>query len=124
MKKTEKIIKIATIIMVVLMLATICTSVFAKVTVTNPDTWTGQAGSNIETTQLNSWINTIINVVATVGSGAAIIVLIVLGIKYMMGSAEEKAEYKKTLFPYIIGAAFVFGASALTGVIYNFIGKA
>ena len=38
----------------------------------------------------------------------------------MMGSAEEKAEYKKTLLPYIIGAAMVFGASVLTGVIYNF----
>lgn len=38
----------------------------------------------------------------------------------MMGSAEEKAEYKKTLMPYVIGAALVFAASAIATVVYNF----
>ena len=51
--------------------------------------------------------NNIIGIVQTVGTIAAVIVLAVLGIKYMMGSAEEKAEYKKTLTPYIIGAIIV-----------------
>ena len=35
-------------------------------------------------------------------------------------SAEEKAEYKKTLLPYIIGAAFVFAASSIATMVYNF----
>ena len=38
----------------------------------------------------------------------------------MMGSAEEKAEYKKTMMPYIVGAALIFAASALAQVIYQF----
>ena len=38
----------------------------------------------------------------------------------MMGSAEEKAEYKKTLVPYVIGAGLVFAASTIAGVIYTF----
>ncbi len=119
MRKVEKITKILTIVMVVMMLATICTNVFAAVGV-DPSNWTGNA-NGINTTGVDKWVNNIINLVATIGSGAAIIILIVLGVKYMMGSAEEKAEYKKTLLPYIIGAVFVFGASALTGIIYNFI---
>lgn len=124
MKKAEKITKILTIVMVAMMLVTICSNVLAA-TAVDPSTWTGNtAGTGATTTKVTDWINTIINIVSTVGSGAAIIVLIVLGIKYMMGSAEEKAEYKKTLLPYIIGAAFVFGASALTGVVYNFISSA
>ena len=53
----------------------------------------------------------------------AVIILIILGIKYMMGSAEEKAEYKKTLLPYFIGALFVFGAGAITTVIFNMAGQ-
>ena len=57
------------------------------------------------------------NIVAIVGSGIAVIALIVLGIKYMMGSVEEKAEYKKTMMPYVIGALMVFGASAIVGFI-------
>jgi len=35
----------------------------------------------------------------------------------MMGSLEEKAEYKKSLVPLLVGAALVFGASALAKII-------
>ena len=38
----------------------------------------------------------------------------------MMGSAEEKAEYKKTLLPYVIGAVLIFAASTIAGVVFNF----
>ena len=55
--------------------------------------------------------------ISIVGSGVAVIALIILGIKYMMGSVEEKAEYKKTMMPYVIGALMVFGASAIVGFI-------
>lgn len=62
----------------------------------------------------------IISIITTIGSICSVVVLIVIGIKYMMGSAEEKAEYKKTLLPYIIGAALVFAASTIASVIFNF----
>ena len=61
----------------------------------------------------------ILGIVQTVGSIAAVIILVVLGIKYMMGSAEEKAEYKKTLIPYIVGAVLIFAASNIAGFIYD-----
>ena len=63
----------------------------------------------------------IIGILQTIGVVLSIIILIILGIKYMMGSAEEKAEYKKTMIPYIVGAVFIFAASALANMIYNFI---
>ena len=71
------------------------------------------------TTQLNNAGNGILQILSIVGSGLAIVFLIFLGIKYMMGSVEEKAEYKKTLLPYFIGAIFVFCASAIAGLAYN-----
>ena len=43
----------------------------------------------------------------------------VIGIKYMMGSAEEKAEYKKTMIPYLIGAVLLFAAVNLATYIYG-----
>ena len=66
--------------------------------------------------------NNILGIVSTGASVLAVIILIVLGVKYMMGSAEEKAEYKKTLLPYVIGALFVFGAGAICAVIFNMAG--
>lgn len=62
----------------------------------------------------------IMGIVQTVGVVVAVIILMVLGIKYMMGSAEEKAEYKKTMLPYIIGAILIFGATAIANMVYNF----
>ena len=53
------------------------------------------------------------------GSVVAVLILVVLGIKYMMGSTEEKAEYKKTLIPYIVGAALIFAASNIASMVYN-----
>lgn len=61
----------------------------------------------------------VIQIVTTVGSILSVIVLIILGIKYMMGSVEERATYKKTLLPYFIGATVLFGASVIAGIIYN-----
>ena len=49
----------------------------------------------------------------------AIIIIAVLGVKYMMGSTEEKAEYKKTMMPYLVGAVLVFGASAIGRAVIN-----
>ena len=62
----------------------------------------------------------IVSIITTIGIIVAIIVLLVLGIKYMMGSAAEKAEYKKTMIPYVVGAALIFAASALAQVVYSF----
>lgn len=62
----------------------------------------------------------IVGVLQAVGVVLSVVVLIVIGLKYMMGSAEEKAEYKKTLMPYFIGAALIFTASAFAQVIFKF----
>ena len=63
--------------------------------------------------------NSIVRVLSSIGIVVSIVVLIVLGIKYMLGSVEEKAEYKKTLIPYFIGASLVFAASAIAQLIYT-----
>lgn len=63
--------------------------------------------------------NQIIGILTTVGVVVAVVVLLILGIKYMMGSASEKAEYKKTMIPYLVGAVLIFGASAITKVVVS-----
>ena len=37
----------------------------------------------------------------------------------MIGSASEKAEYKKTMIPYIVGAVLIFAGTSLVKVIYS-----
>jgi amino acid transporter len=63
--------------------------------------------------------NKIIGVFQFVGTCASVIVVSIIGIKYMIGSVEEKAEYKKTMWPYIVGAILVFGITNLLPIIYT-----
>ena len=63
---------------------------------------------------------TILGIIRVAGTIAAIGILMVVGIKYMMGSAEEKAEYKKTMIPYLVGAIVLFSASAIATAVVNF----
>ena len=109
----KKVLSIS--LMVVVLLAT--ASNFALAAAIDPSTITGTTGTG--TQSVKTLGQQILGIVQTVGSIAAVIILVVLGIKYMMGSAEEKAEYKKTLIPYIIGAVLIFAASNVAGFIYD-----
>lgn len=77
-------------------------------------------GNVSSTTELQSIGGKLLGVLQAVGVILAVIILTVIGIKYMMGSAEEKAEYKKTMMPYIIGAIIVFAAPTIANLIYKF----
>ena len=64
--------------------------------------------------------NAILGMISVVGTFISVGTLMVLGIKYMTGSAEERASYKKTMIPYIVGAVLLFAAVNIASVIYNF----
>lgn len=114
----KKFIKIVSILLMVMMVISISVSSFAASGAgVEPSALLGTAPQDKSIQNVG---NKIIGVLQTVGVVISVIVLIVLGIKYMMGSAEEKAEYKKTMMPYVIGAALIFAASALAQVIYGF----
>ena len=122
----KKLTKVLSIVMIVMMMVSGFSSVFAAVGVNPSTTWDGQTStqeSAMDTTGVSDFLENIINIVSIAGSAIAIIALVILGIKYMMGSAEEKAEYKKTLLPYFFGAIMVFGASLLTGFIFGIVNK-
>lgn len=114
MKKTIKIL----LVMMILITAFTVTVNAASSSGINPEKFTGDGGYN--TDSIEGLGNKIIQIVSVIGSIVSVVVLVVLGLKYMMGSAEEKAEYKKTLLPYLIGAALVFAASSIAGIVFNF----
>ena len=78
-----------------------------------------KAGSSGTSSSFTSKVNNVVGVFRLVGSIVSVIVLVALGIKYMFGSVEERAEYKETMKPYIIGAVLVFGISNITSILYD-----
>ena len=115
----KKVSKIVLVMMILMLVVSVTTSVLAVTgTDVTPEQMTGQSDADVG--GITDIGNSIIRILSTAGIVISVVVLIVLGIKYMMGSAEEKAEYKKTMMPYIVGAALIFAASAFAQVIYQF----
>ena len=67
----------------------------------------------------NDIVKNIVGIIRIVGSIISVVVLVALGIKYMIGSIEERAEYKETMRPYLIGAILLFGISNVTDLLYR-----
>ena len=114
MKKSIKVI--STLLLTIMLVASIAGTVLAV----DPNTvLNGLNGNgNVQTNDLTKVGNNIVTIIQVVGIVIAVIVLLVIGIKYMMGSASEKAEYKKTMIPYIVGAVLIFAGTSLVRVIY------
>ena len=113
----KKIGKISIVLLNILVITMMMNAVFAQNVggfVVSPDT------NQTATTTISSAGNKIIGILQVVGAVIAVIIIIVLGLKYMMGSTEEKAEYKKTMLPYLIGAILVFAAAIFAKAIVEF----
>ncbi len=81
----------------------------------NPDSWKPTIGAE---TELAEKAGTVLGIINVIGIVCSIIFLIILGIKYMLGSVEEKAEYKKAIIPYIVGFFLLVSATTLPNLIY------
>lgn len=111
--KLKKVITIITILF--LCLNTIC---FADVATDNykPDNLLPSDYNKVFT-----MAGTIVSVLRTAGLVIAVVGLMVLGIKYMIGSVEQKADYKKTLIPYLVGCIMIFAITQIVSIIYNLV---
>jgi len=112
-----KLSKVITIILIFIIVMCFCVNSYAfspiKFKPSSTMTVTGQS-------ELVEEANSIIGIIITAGIVVSVVMLIVLGIKYMLGSADEKATYKKSMIPYLIGALLIFSASTIANIIYNY----
>lgn len=83
----------------------------------NPDDWLPHDGSG--DAKLLSIGNKIMGPIQLIGSLVSVVTIMIIGIKYMLGSVEEKAQYKETLGPYFLGAVLVFGITNVVSIIYD-----
>ena len=121
---TKKMGKIIAVILIAMMLISVIGTPVQEAA-QKQSTSTGFTPSQItgtakDTTAIQQAGKNIVGVLQAVGIVLAVVMLSVIGIKYLMGSAEEKADYKKSLMPYVVGAALIFTASVFAQAIYEF----
>lgn len=121
----RKVIRIISILLMLLMVVTtLSTTVLAANTITansiGVDTFNNAKDESGAAGAVSNIIGSIITIVQVVGMGVAIIMLIVMAIKYISAAPSEKAEIKKGATIYIVGAIVLFSASGILGIIKNF----
>lgn len=114
----KKSIKIVSILMIAMMLIMVSTSVFAV----NPGDAIGQVEGEIAydgNSDFSAKVGKIIGFLQWAGAIAGVLIITIFGIKYMMGSLEEKAEYKKSMIPFIVGAVVLIAAPQIAKLIFS-----
>ena len=110
-KKEGKFI-IITLVLIAMLIIPI--TVYSSDVITNPggyrpsDQLTGTSASKIE-----SITSKILTVLSNIGIVVSVVSISIVGVKYMAGSLEEKAKYKESMFPYVVGIILVFGISSV-----------
>ena len=81
------------------------------------------SGNPIPGTGLDTTVKNIIGIVQFICYAAAVILLVVLGVKWIAAAPDEKANIKKGAVIYVVGAVLVFAAGAILQVIRNVANK-
>ena len=108
----KKMTKIVTVLLIVATLLSAFSMVFG---VEIPGGTTGGYAN----TGLSATVRNIIGIVQFICYAAAVILLVMLGIKFMTASPDGKAEVKKSAVIYVVGAILVFATGLLLNLIKN-----
>ena len=111
------------LIMIMLVISFISTISFAEDGVTVATQFSGKTPDGDTQNAAVNILGSILAVVRTVGVIIAVAILMIIGIKYIIASAGDRADIKKYAVKYIIGALILFAASGLITIAQNIINK-
>lgn len=61
----------------------------------------------------------IVNWIWGISIVVAVVVLMITGLKFIIGSTQEKAEYKKSLIPLVVGVLILVFATTIVKVLFS-----
>lgn len=122
----RNIIKFIFIFLLVIMIGSIATSTISQAAFSDVDVdfvVEGAKDTSGASKSVLYIIQSILVIVQVVATGIAVIMLIVLAIKYMGSAPNEKASIKNSAIQYVVGAVVLFSAAGILGIIRNFAGN-
>lgn len=73
--------------------------------------------------ELHSASNFIFYILFAIAIATAVIIGMIIGIRFMVSGVEEKAKIKEELLPYFVGCVIVFGAFGIWGLTVTILSK-
>lgn len=77
--------------------------------------------NTISQSSLKNTIDLIYNILLALGIIVAVVAGAILGVQFMVASADGKAELKERLVPYVVGCVVIFGAFGIWKIVMIFI---
>lgn len=115
MKKTIKLILIILSLACIFTLFTTKYS-YADIDVNSFDPWDTQP-EGIDGDTVTKYTNRFLGVLSIIGIVVSVISLMILGLKFIMAGATEKAEYKKHLVPIVVGISMMVFIFSILGAL-------
>ena len=119
MKKKIGILLIITIVCIVINLLYMNISLSASLTTIDPSDYRPSNPSTDDSAEVIYKVKIVLGAIRNISAVVSVIVLMIIGFKYMLGSVEQRANYKATLVPYIIGCILAVSGTSLVSFIYN-----
>ena len=119
----KKSLKFITTILLALMLTFTFAQPISFAEDTNPIS-TIIDNTEADTTKVNSGdattiAQTVTSWILVISIVVSVVVLMYTGLKFIVGSTQEKAEYKKSLVPLVIGIAIVLFSTTIIKVLFS-----
>ena len=116
--KTKTLKIVTTLLMVMFVVATFSNVALADSAKEIANSITANT-SSVDAGPLKDMAGKILGLVQIASAVAAVILIAVFGFKFIMGSANEKADYQKSFIPLIVGVVVVFAASSIANLIFS-----
>lgn len=75
--------------------------------------------AGVDETALANLIKSLTNIGLAIGTIVAVVVGVIIAIKFMTDGAQGRADLKTALTPYVIGVAILFGAYGIWVIVIN-----
>ncbi len=117
----KRIMKIIVIISIIILLMAFGSNIVYGLNydpIENPNIWSPASPAGED--ELSKRAGKILGIINVVGIVASVLCITALGIKYMVGSIEEKVDIKKGLVGYVVGIALLALCTTIPNIIYRF----
>lgn len=115
MSHTKKIVIILTLLSVIVM----CINTFAFA-IDDPNYYNP---GELNDRKIGNIIGDILANIKVVGICIAVVMLTIIGLKYIICSVDEKATYKENMIPYVVGCFLLASATTIPSIVYDLVNK-
>lgn len=84
----------------------------------NPDSYKTTLGYDDATYIFNKG-GQVLKILRNIAAIVAVVTISIIGVRYMLGSVEQRAEYKQTMMPVVVGCILVGGLAGILTIIQS-----